>query len=171
MWGKNQDVLKGHKSFAQACTCAHEVCMCKLVTFPVLHWACPALSSSRTVIKEELQSHSKRSLQQTSNSSLKNPLKPAGLYIFPALPNPKILTLFPHIAHDSVVNLGIFHCILLFNHCIVSFLFKGKSIPILFISFYMRCLAHFRRYLFVIFSWWHPSFNHSNRIKADLRYM
>lgn len=49
-----------------------------------------ALSFSRTVIKEELQSHSERSLQQTSNSSLKNPIKPAGRYIFPALENPNL---------------------------------------------------------------------------------
>lgn len=48
--------------------------MCKSVSVPGLHWACPALSSSRAVIKEELQSHSELSLRKPATPPSQNPL-------------------------------------------------------------------------------------------------
>lgn len=70
------------------------------ITFPCVnlcegssatHWACLALSSSRAVIKEELQwADSQRAVSaQTSNSSLKNPLTSTQRPHSPALSNPK----------------------------------------------------------------------------------
>lgn len=126
------------------------------VNFSVTHIACLALSSSRAVIKEELQwAVSQQAVSaQTSNSSLKNPLTSTQRPHSPLSLTPNLHPL-PSLRSwlGSKLGLGIFHCKL----SIVSSFYVGISIPKLLYTIFLWCLMHYSRSFLIKWVCWTPN--------------